>query len=1161
MLSRRRSSEQPSDFPGPPSSPSLARLENALRGVHVLFSTIAEPDCLAAPSLRTPDASDPDGRSTPPPPAADPPLRRRLFSRDTRPDRQRRTTVVPPVQRLVVAASVKNPTHVRLYHLHDHATVPRVSISRAWNLADLRKIDGLGQSVSESVRFGLFFASGKMLVWRTPSPSARAAFLWSLLQTCATRLKRAPPVQHLRLLDLQTFADNPCPSFHSQLPEAGADDSSSTNYAPSDKSNMCLASTLDELPQDHTSQSPRVETRSVSFLPSSSPSRSDPKSPDALAPAPFHASPASPALLRPQYSPHDGHRIANPPAPRHVQDDSQNQRVTRTLSEPKVTASVPKQTESSQALTLQPRMRDKTSRLQTQKNAVTNMDIDERAFQAAAKRMGAKQSEPICKAVILEQFANVGTNSEVRPLQARLDPFDRRLFEIPGFQQQQDPTVSVLTSEELNDLAYSLDLYINEIPSATLPDFGTWAESQIQTLEVDNIADIISSENRASIDSKSTSLTQGQRNPFELLVDSVQHHSVWLGKSETLLAPYANLAEDINKEVTLLELQHKNVVDLDNRLSDLIGAISYTGPSLDLLNDLDMMELPANPLEVNFTELFQAIDVISSKSQALETLSGLSDVVAVAKVRDSITQKQQRVSNALLPCLKKVLSMHYDILDENESSLNASLLRLNTAEKLSIPVLCELCKGARYLRVCDDVAYGQLMDHYVSISLSRVQKLMQYITSVTDPDINKNSVDTQASCILDSLFYACLSECFHVNRLFGGSTDSTQGGDELIRAIIQRQVPSASFIKRHLHNIARGDGILKSCLLLHFSYAARNFCQWLEECTDVELQASVHRVDAKFGLAAGLERTNLTTGPAQVSVDSAGRLYHRDQRFSRKGRLMSQFLISFTVSCNGLAVKCLNLVEEHVGTVIALMSASREIGDPAGRATFFMRVKDSVDLCRRLASASFKGISEPSKAETKTRLLCEKLIAAAMRNIEVTSASGSKSCGDIVKLQCYGYIAGCLTDPEQGFLVELGNLSSRVRKHVMRKWAEDCVGETIGCLGLDDFKQAPSATDHQLREFILDLESSEVGDAIKQQVQAVMEDAAQTCAITALYSEVLGCLKERMEEIIRCVKKDKTLSDVRSQLLAFTRELLAGFRNEMKKYPIPPSNPIPPSTM
>lgn len=1153
MLSRRRSSEQPSEFPIPPASPSLARLENALRGVHVLFSTIAEPDCLAAPSIRSSTGNNTDGRSTPPLPTLDPPLRRRLFSRDARPDRQRRGTMAPPIQRLVVAVSIKNPTHVRLYHLHDYASAPRVSVSRAWNLADLRKIDGLGQPVSESVRFGLFFTSGKMLVWRTPSPSARAAFLWSLLQTCATRLKRAPPVQHLRLLDLQTFADNPCPSFHSQLPEPGADDSSSTNYAPSDKSNMRLASTLDELPQDQASQSPRGDTRSVTFLPSNSPALSDTKAPDALAPAPFRTSPASPIPLRPQYSPRGaGHRIANPPAPRHIQDESQNQRVTRTLSEPKVIASVPKQSESSQALTLQPRMRDKTSRLQTQKSAIANMDIDERAFQAAAKRMGAKQSEPICKAVILEQFANVGTNTEVRASLVPLDASVQKFSDASGFQQKKDPNISTLSSEELTDLAYSLDLYTTEVPSAALPDFGTWAESHIQTLEVDNIADIISSENRASMDSELASSTDGQHNPFELLVDSVQQHSAWLEKSETLLAPYANLAEDINKEVTLLQLQRKNVADLDNCLSELITAITCTGPNVGLFNDLDVMELPTNPLEVNFTELFQAIDVISSKSQALETLSGLSDMAAVAKVRGSVVQKQQKVSNALLPCLQKVLSMHYDVLNERESnSLNISLMRLNTTEKLSIPVLCELCKGARYLCVCDDIAYGRLIDHYVAISLNRIQKLVQYLVEVPVVANDKKSLDGQASCVLDSIFYACLSECFHMNRLFGSSIDSpTLSGNDPIQSIVQRQVPPGSFVEQHLQKIANGDNILKSCLLLHFSYTTRNFCQWLEECTDVELQAIIHRVDAKFCAVADIERNDLTTGPAWAPIDSDGRLRHQNERVSRKDRLMSQFLISFTRSCNTLAMKCFNVVEEHVSNVIALMGAPREIGDPAGRATFFKRMKDSVDLCKGLASPTFQGVSEVPKAEPKTRLLCEKLIAAAMRNIEVTSSSGPKSCGNTVKLQCYGYIAGCLTDPKQGFLVELANLSSRVRKHVMRKWAEDCVNEVTEGFELDTFKQTPGALDHQLCEFILDLKSSDVADVIKQRVRAVMEDAAETSAITALYSEVLGCIKERMEEIIRCVKKDRSMADIRSQLLAFTRELLADFRGEMKKYPV-----------
>lgn len=54
------------------------------------------------------------------------------------------------------------------------------------------------------------------------------------------------------------------------------------------------------------------------------------------------------------------------------------------------------------------------------------------------------------------------------------------------------------------------------------------------------------------------------------------------------------------------------------------------------------MKLRANPLEVNFTELFQALETISSKSQVLERVPGVLDVAVVARVRDLVDRRQQK---------------------------------------------------------------------------------------------------------------------------------------------------------------------------------------------------------------------------------------------------------------------------------------------------------------------------------------------------------------------------------------------------------------------------------------------------------------------------------------------------------------------------------------
>ena len=100
-----------------------------------------------------------------------------------------------------------------MHQVTENSSTGRVSVNKVWNMSELRRIDALALPLEQSVKLGMYFANAKMLVWKTKSPIARAKFIWSVLQLFASPLKRAPPLLRLKLLDLQTFAEESPPSL------------------------------------------------------------------------------------------------------------------------------------------------------------------------------------------------------------------------------------------------------------------------------------------------------------------------------------------------------------------------------------------------------------------------------------------------------------------------------------------------------------------------------------------------------------------------------------------------------------------------------------------------------------------------------------------------------------------------------------------------------------------------------------------------------------------------------------------------------------------------------------------------------------------------------------------------------------------------------------
>eukprot|EP00181_Compsopogon_caeruleus_P003702 CAMPEP_0184687832 /NCGR_PEP_ID=MMETSP0312-20130426/27683_1 /TAXON_ID=31354 /ORGANISM="Compsopogon coeruleus, Strain SAG 36.94" /LENGTH=1156 /DNA_ID=CAMNT_0027144361 /DNA_START=1240 /DNA_END=4710 /DNA_ORIENTATION=+ len=108
---------------------------------------------------------------------------------------------------LALCEGKKSSSQLRLHKIADHGG-GKLSIMRTWWLTELTKVDGMGGAVETALAFALVFGESKKFTFAAPTARDRAEFLWEILQYCAARLGRAPPVEGLRILELQTLAES-----------------------------------------------------------------------------------------------------------------------------------------------------------------------------------------------------------------------------------------------------------------------------------------------------------------------------------------------------------------------------------------------------------------------------------------------------------------------------------------------------------------------------------------------------------------------------------------------------------------------------------------------------------------------------------------------------------------------------------------------------------------------------------------------------------------------------------------------------------------------------------------------------------------------------------------------------------------------------------------
>lgn len=1130
---------------------------------------------------------------------------RRLFARERRRGLPPMGPESRPVHRLVVSSSSKHREQIRLHQVVDGGFGSRVSVHRTWPLSDLRKIDGLGRSVAESTHFALYFSSSaRALAWRTENPPARAVFLWALLQTCVSRLSRAPPVINLRLLDLQTTAENAEPISEMPAADGREEPQSSGTF----KDSMRLASSLGELGGHRSADFPRPAT------PMSDSSINRPGSPHPVSAT--RVVPSAPAESQVVLGKNAGHgrNISD------EQDDgvlesgdcnsqsgesvdraskgrekgprelSKTQRVKRTLSEPKASALYIDGEDESDLESSDERSQKADTITPGQGDVDPNMkdlNIDERAFLAAAKRLGGKRSFEMKRIDQLDRFSSFGSDPKARLFQNRLKMSEANTRKVVAERKMlQERKLFMLSGEEQNDLAFALDMFCEERKDETLQDFGAWVSSRIQSLEVENISDLVSVEKKMVSNCSSRehvseykhlnllwNKTGDEACSYDALVESMTRAQPWLEKCQTLLAPYAKLAEDINNGVNLLETQRRNALDLDSLLTELIDALSFEYSEKSLLDGIGTFDPSFNVSELDTDDFQSAVEIISSKVESLERLSALSDMTAMKEVEKLLSQRQKEASNLLLPVLRDYLDKIYQAcssLDLKKRFCPDKFTSKDFSNRKDFAV------NVRRLSSFGTAATQVVVDHYVLHSsewIAETVRILNRESRTFSPgrsgtlssgrrDITRE-LTAMNECFAENMFCTCIIEGSRACALFRPACEYGRTSENMtLSCLLRRQVQDDVIFRDFMTEVSKTDPVLVACVHQHASQVFERFADSLKGFDDgssVLVLGSVSSLITKsskakdafacwiaaeqarcFPLSGEPELTNDREIQNQLQSISPEAVAARKKQLSHS---ITEILSNFIDVCRCVALQCRSVTESHVKATLSSLEHKRDFSTELERNEFFSCVSMAVDLGCELGSPGVLENSRHSSPSSEVaKSTCERLISSAMKSVQISIQGCSESISDKVKLQNYGYIAAKLAEcSTPDFLLPLSHLAARVRKHVVQRWLERQTFSSLdGILRLDT-SRLPNLQS-QLQSVVVELNVVSAVADIRKAVKHALESASETGAKEMLYRDTITAVKVRMEDFLKLAKREQVNIDTWAKLNSFSKQLQDALR-------------------
>lgn len=1034
---------------------------------------------------------------------------RRLFTREPR--------HVPSRSRLVVTANPRNPEIVRIYHLIDNGPSTRPTIHRYWNISDIRRIDGLGGPASETTRFALHIIPNKVFTFRTHSPKARANFIWSLLQVSVSKMKRAPPVQNLRLLELQHLVDNCEGQNHAVDAQNSAKKKSSQSsleksVPASDHSSQLQRQTPEPSRKESTETTPSKLTTSEAATKSHS----------------RHQSSKETDLLLQNSSQDNSEQTA--PSQLHVQ---------RAISGPKHQESKKEGMEVMlEEAGSDPALRSEQGHSRAKSGTKTT-------FTSPASRSTLRVTSefPGDTNVVSPQFDQVPKAQFLEnrriPNVANTKTFMQKL------QIQKQREQAKLSDQEQAEISFALELFQKEA-DPEIHEFGKWLEDHIQMLDVDNIGDIVTAESRDPCRDPTEAEYTGSWSDtdkvdfHDVLIKSVTTTESWLRKCESLLKPYADLSETINEDLTLLDLRRENSRALRKELERLLETICFASKEKEIVKELDGV-LSVNGNEMDYSELHKVFHLLSSKAKDIADAPELSKMTAVADVKKYVAENQNRASASLLPSLKSYLEKLYAKRQQIGIKSQISVAQIATKHSETMEEgLQNFEKGTKCLVACSNDSLATLIDHYVALSSLWITDVLRFLMRAeSHASGTKVELDDRVQSFAENFLYISILEGKLALALFANVLSSPQVANKIeISSILRRQFPAPKLLNEFLDCEKTGDKEFRACVHQHFWHSIESFAEKLTGISDFSLHEMKSAVERRLHASeARLNKNVFSTHninpESKHQIDTATK----------------EIVVSFQEKCRMLSSSSQLLVETHANDVVNLLSESLELKRPSQRGIFFSRVRAAVDLCVELSAPLCANFHDSkSGLKDKTQAICEMLVGAALRRTEVASASAGERA-DEVKLQCYSYITAKLNggQGEKNQLNDLARLPSRVREHLIVRWAEKVVFSKTFCdFDVDSLGRTPEAYS-RFRAAAARLSASSVFSNIKNSISSALEEAGKTCAIVPFYSDVILLLKERMEIVLRRARNDRAISDLRPNLRSFTTELLGKLRLELDR--------------
>lgn len=869
-----------------------------------------------------------------------------------------------------------------------------------------------------------------------------------------------------------------------------------------------------------------------------------------------------------------------------------SQKVKRTLSEPKASKLNVnrKDTSDPDSDRFLPKRADTIAPVQRAHDPkLRELNIDERAFLAAAKRMGANKSfemkingtfdsnqESDPKARLFQQRLKMGEASTAKVVVERNLLQEKKLFK--------------LSSQEQNYLTSVLKVFRAENNSYSLSDLSGWAEARIGKLENKNIADVVSVEEQSMSswhrEVKSTKAAEKEENleetngdqwSYDSLVSAMKHAQPWLGKCKLILAPYASLVKDIHDGVTLLEVQRSNTSRLSHLLTELIETLSFKESEQSLVDGIGTCDASLNLAEFDGEDFQAATRVIATKVAALRRLSPLADMEAVGKVQGLLSQRQQEASTILMPMLKE----HIDQIYDRERNLIAQgsfeMVRKCRFRDSMSTERQEFLKGVQSLAIFGKGKFVELLEHFISLSSALTMRILHAgMERMQGSLIDGGAIVRETKILSKHLFYAAVVEGVQACQLFADVLGAAPE-EEIISlpGLLQRLISTDAIIDVFLTE-ERNDA-MRACIYLTVSRYLQLIVRevkdgdWIRNADIVvkTMEASATDGDIDFVNDTAIQRKYSTSlqltenekirrddqDSQPLSRVSRSASFSGSSRFDRSENAFTctEYITAcmsnyFDIAQN-MSNRCNSLAAGQVSSYITALSNSMDMNSDHARAEFLFHVQESMDLCDILTASEydlFKGPPVKTAEIDPARSFCERLVAAAMRSTEISTHSCIERVSGTVKLQCYGYIAATLDRAEiPEYLIPFAHLSARVWRHVMAKWAErEVFGSLFSSLKMESTKPSGEAQ-RKFQSVISELDVSQMVLQMKNSLLAVLETASKGFVLEASCAAFISLTKEKLEDCLYRAKKQRLSAESRSLLATVSKELLVSLRTEL----------------